>query len=124
MLALRFAKALQATLTNARLRALATEAITIAENGLHRRGLKSILSDVVTFGKILKYGSTGEFPIAKKTLLSIGGVIAYVILPVDIVCDLIPVAGQSDDAALVAALVASLSNTIRQFEVWERSRGI
>lgn len=119
-LARRFAETLQAGLTHRRLLSLAGEAIRIAEKGIHRRGLRRILSDIVTLGKILKYGSTGKSPIPKQTLVSIGGVVAYVLCPVDVICDLIPVAGQTDDAGLVAALIASLGNTIRLFEAWEQ----
>ena len=39
-------------------------------------------------------------------LLLVGALLAYLVMPVDVVPDFIPIAGQLDDAILVAAVLA------------------
>jgi uncharacterized membrane protein YkvA (DUF1232 family) len=53
--------------------------------------------------------------------IAIGGLI-YVISPVDLIPDAIPVAGYADDAAVIALVVASVLPELVKFRDWEVSQ--
>lgn len=49
----------------------------------------------------------------RRVKLILVGVIAYVVMPFDVIPDLLPIIGFSDDAALLAAAIASVAGAIR-----------
>ena len=52
-----------------------------------------------------------ETPTRAKAILL--GALAYFILPIDLIPDLLPLLGFSDDAAVIAAAIAALSSHIK-----------
>ncbi len=56
-----------------------------------------------------------------KTIVLVVGVFGYIINPVDVIPDIIPVAGFADDFSLLLWLVQNLGSEIDEFIVWEKS---
>ena len=54
-----------------------------------------------------------------ETIAMAIGAIAYFVSPVDLIPDLIPVAGYVDDAAVIAFVIASATNDLHNFREWE-----
>lgn len=57
-----------------------------------------------------------DFKMSPATWALIAGALAYVIMPIDIIPDFIPVVGWLDDAAVLAATIAKLSGEISRFK--------
>jgi uncharacterized membrane protein YkvA (DUF1232 family) len=58
---------------------------------------------VVLFGRL-----TGDARVPRRRKLLLGAMLAYVAMPFDLVPDFIPVAGQLDDAIIVAAVLRAI----------------
>jgi len=67
------------------------------------------LDDVIALYFVLKDPAT---PLTAK--VTIAGALAYLILPVDAVPDITPVAGYTDDMGVLAVVIATLSNHIKE----------
>jgi uncharacterized membrane protein YkvA (DUF1232 family) len=68
------------------------------------RALAGFVPDcVVLFRRLL-----GDRRVPRSRKLLIGGLIAYLAMPIDLVPDFIPVAGQLDDAIIVALVLRSI----------------
>jgi uncharacterized membrane protein YkvA (DUF1232 family) len=76
-------------------------ALLVAGRRSDARALAGFIPDcIVLFRRLL---SDGRIPRSRKALIF--GLIAYLAMPFDLVPDFIPVAGQLDDAILVAAVL-------------------
>lgn len=65
-----------------------------------------------------------EYRLSPATWVSIAGALAYVICPVDIIPDIIPVLGWVDDAFVLTMVMASVSAEIEDFKLFlEHRRG-
>jgi uncharacterized membrane protein YkvA (DUF1232 family) len=57
-----------------------------------------------------------------KSLLLITGAILYFVTPIDLIPDLIPGVGLTDDFGILLAIYQSLHNEIEKFLQWEKTR--
>jgi uncharacterized membrane protein YkvA (DUF1232 family) len=74
-------------------------------------------------GRLVKAYALGEYrEIPWKTLLIVIAAILYFINPIDLIPDLIPVAGLTDDVGILIWVYNSLSAEIDKFLVWEQSQ--
>ncbi len=62
-----------------------------------------------------------EYALDTKTKLTIAGALAYVILPIDIIPDFLPIVGWIDDAFVLGFTINSLSEEIERYKAF---RGI
>ncbi len=62
-----------------------------------------------------------RFKVSKSTLAIIIGTLVYVISPIDLVPDIVPVLGLLDDAAIIAAAVKALHDEIKRYNEWKNS---
>jgi uncharacterized membrane protein YkvA (DUF1232 family) len=60
-----------------------------------------------------------EYNIDGKTKLAIAGALAYVILPIDIIPDFLPIVGWLDDAFVLSFTMASLSEEIERYKAFK-----
>ncbi len=56
-----------------------------------------------------------NFKLQPTTMLSVGGALAYVILPTDVVPDFIPMVGWLDDALVLKVVIDSAKGEINRF---------
>lgn len=88
---------------------------TAAAMPRHQR--KSWFSD---FKLLYDMMNDSNFKLQSTTMLSVGGALAYVVLPTDVVPDFIPLMGWVDDALVLKIVMDSAKgeiNRFRQFKV-------
>jgi uncharacterized membrane protein YkvA (DUF1232 family) len=74
-------------------------------------------------GRLIKAYATGEYrEIPWKTMLLIVAAVIYFVNPLDLLPDLIPVAGLTDDFGILIWVYTSLQTEIDKFILWEQSR--
>jgi uncharacterized membrane protein YkvA (DUF1232 family) len=78
-----------------------------------------------TLGRMLRAYSQGEYrAIPWKSLLLIVAALVYFINPIDIIPDVMPVVGFSDDFAVLYMVYKSVGDDIEKFLLWEKSKTI
>jgi uncharacterized membrane protein YkvA (DUF1232 family) len=78
--------------------------LVIAGRREHARALAGFVPDcVVLFRRLL-----GDRRVPRSRKLLMGGLVAYLAMPIDLVPDFIPVAGQLDDAIMVALVLRAI----------------
>ncbi len=60
-----------------------------------------------------------RFKLSKSTLAIIIGALLYVISPIDLVPDVIPVLGLIDDVAILAAATKAIADEIKRYKEWK-----
>jgi uncharacterized membrane protein YkvA (DUF1232 family) len=74
-------------------------------------------------GRLVKAYALGQYrEIPWKTLLIVVAAIIYFINPIDLLPDLIPVAGLTDDVGVLVWVYSSLRGEIDKFLAWEHSQ--
>ena len=71
---------------------------------------------------MLKAVKSGKYQLSKWAIAAIIGAIIYIVSPLDVVPDIIPVAGWLDDGAVVAAAIASLGTVIASYLDYKREK--
>jgi uncharacterized membrane protein YkvA (DUF1232 family) len=59
-----------------------------------------------------------EYTLDTKTKLTIAGALAYVVLPIDIIPDFLPIVGWIDDAFVLGFTINSLSEEIERYKAF------
>ena len=92
------------------------EVVAVAER---KRGLKKFLSQIKLMTQMLGYYCKGQYKeVPWRTIAGIAGTLAYVLLPVDAVPDVIPFIGYLDDAAVVGMALKFIGDDLKIFEEW------
>jgi len=74
-------------------------------------------------GRLVKAYALGQYrAVPWKTILLIVAAIIYFVNPLDMVPDIIPLTGLTDDFAVLLWVYNSVSNEIEKFLDWEKSR--
>jgi uncharacterized membrane protein YkvA (DUF1232 family) len=75
------------------------------------------------FGRLTKAYALGHYrEIPWKTILLIVGAIIYFVNPIDLLPDLIPVAGLTDDFGVLLWVYNAVNNEVDKFLTWEKTR--
>jgi len=78
-----------------------------------------------TMGRLLRAYAQGEYrEIPWKSLLMIVAAILYFINPIDLIPDLMPLVGLTDDFAVLFMVYKSVGADIEKFLSWEKSKTI
>jgi uncharacterized membrane protein YkvA (DUF1232 family) len=78
-----------------------------------------------TMGRLLRAYAQGEYrEIPWKSLLLIVAAILYFINPIDVIPDLLPLVGLTDDIGVLFLVYKSISGDIDKFLEWEKSKTI
>ena len=81
-----------------------------------------VKSKFKVLGRLIKAYGTGEYrQIPWKTLLLIVAAVIYFINPVDLLPDLIPILGFTDDFGILLWVYQSVSGEIDKFLAWEKT---
>jgi uncharacterized membrane protein YkvA (DUF1232 family) len=78
-----------------------------------------------TLGRLLRAYAQGEYrEIPWKSLLLIVAAILYFINPIDLIPDLLPLVGLTDDVGVLFLVYKSIGSDIDKFLEWEKSKTI
>ena len=84
-----------------------------------------MLSDVPVLVSLVKSYVTGQYKeIPYNTIIAIVATLLYVISPLDLIPDIIPVVGFSDDAMAVAFCVKMIHADLEKYKSWRDDFGI
>ncbi|MDR1803093.1 MAG: DUF1232 domain-containing protein [Treponema sp.] len=67
-------------------------------------------------------GSYRELP--WMTIAAIVGSLIYIFSPIDLILDLIPFLGLTDDAAVLALCLAGIAGDLEKYQAWKKSKDI
>lgn len=74
-------------------------------------------------GRLIKAYALGQYrDVPWKTILLIVAAIIYFVNPLDLVPDIIPLTGLTDDFAVLLWVYNSVSNEIEKFLAWEKAQ--
>lgn len=74
-------------------------------------------------GRLIKAYALGQYKeVPWKTILLIVAAIIYFLNPLDLVPDIIPLTGLTDDFAVLVWVYNSVSNEVEKFIAWEKSQ--
>jgi uncharacterized membrane protein YkvA (DUF1232 family) len=74
-------------------------------------------------GRLIKAYALGQYrEVPWKTILLIVAAVIYFVNPLDLVPDLVPLTGLTDDFAVLLWVYNSVSNEIDKFLTWEKDR--
>jgi uncharacterized membrane protein YkvA (DUF1232 family) len=74
-------------------------------------------------GRLIKAYALGQYrQVPWKTILLIVAAVIYFVNPLDLVPDIIPLTGLTDDFAVLLWVYNSVSNEIERFIEWEKTR--
>lgn len=92
-------------------------------NALKGEGYEALREKVGVLARLLKAYTSGEYKaVPWKTLTRIIAVLIYFLSPIDLIPDILPVIGFSDDIALVIWLFKAIGDDLHAFRQWESQR--
>ena len=98
-------------------------AMKLRETNWRSVNVSSAKEKFFVLGRLLKAYALGHYrEIPWKTLLLIVAAIIYFVNPLDLVPDLIPLTGLTDDFAVLLWVYNSASDEINKFLAWEKNK--
>jgi len=97
----------------------------VAQTNFTKADGAQVKEQFFTLGRLLRAYASGDYrTIPWKSLLLIVAAILYFINPIDVIPDLLPIIGLSDDFAVLFMVYKSIGSDIEKFLEWEKSRTI
>lgn len=82
--------------------------------------LVSCKADIKTLCEMLSDWAKGSYKhISKRTGVIVGICIAYILSPIDIIPDFIPIFGQIDDVAVVMFMLRTVKRELGFYRIWK-----
>lgn len=76
-----------------------------------------------TIGRLAKAYALGQYrEVSWRTMLIVLAALIYFINPLDLIPDIMPIAGLTDDFAVLVWVYNSIGGEIEKFQAWESSR--
>jgi uncharacterized membrane protein YkvA (DUF1232 family) len=92
-------------------------------NGLKGASYDALREKITLLTRLLKAYVKGEYRVVPwKTLTRIIAVLIYFLSPIDVIPDLLPVIGLTDDIALVVWLFNAIRDDLDAFRQWDVQR--
>lgn len=86
----------------------------------HKGPITERLDDLATLIRLVRAYFNGQYrDVPWETIGVALGAVIYFVSPVDLIPDVIPVAGYVDDAAVIGVVIVSLANDLENFREWE-----
>jgi uncharacterized membrane protein YkvA (DUF1232 family) len=87
--------------------------------------LLSAKEKLITLGRLIKAYTSGAYQdIPLKTILLLIAVVVYFVNPIDLIPDMLPVTGLTDDFGVLLWAYNSVNLEIQKFLTWEKSQVI
>lgn len=103
---------------------LSTAYAKLVDTSSNKSGLDQVKDFMKTFIRLVKAYSNGSYrAVSNKSLLIGVGVLIYLVTPIDIIPDFIPVLGMLDDISLMAWFIDAFEKEITNFRQWEANKG-
>ncbi|MFD2244961.1 YkvA family protein [Pontibacter ruber] len=85
-----------------------------------KSGFEQVKEVMYTFMRMVKAYSNGSYrDVSKKSMLIGVAVLLYLVSPLDLIPDFIPVLGLMDDISLIAWFIDAFQKEITKFAAWE-----
>lgn len=82
-----------------------------------------IQDTVIALGRMLKAWADGDYKnISTASIIAVCAAVIYVVNPIDLIPDFIPIIGQIDDIFVLSFLIKTLNKEIEKFMAWEESQ--
>lgn len=101
--------------------AAAGDALALAASLADRAGLMPLIRQVRLSGGLVADGLDGTFTVSWQTIATLVAALAYFVLPADVIPDILPAVGFTDDAAVLAMAVAAVRSDLVRYA---RSRNL
>lgn len=102
---------------------LTTFARKLKQTDFSKENSVQVKDKFFTLGRLLRAYAQGEYrTIPWKSLLLVVAAILYFINPIDVIPDLLPIIGLTDDFAILFMVYKSVGSDIEKFISWEKSR--
>lgn|SRR5688572_24497549 len=76
-------------------------------------------------GRISRAYASGQYrEVPWKTMVMIVAALAYFVMPIDLLPDLMPITGLTDDVAVLVAVYNAVSVEVDKFLLWEKNRSL
>ena len=86
---------------------------------------KAFFEEMKDFIQMVTFWVEGKYPdLPYKSVVLIFGAILYFLNPFDLIPDIVPALGFTDDAAVIALVLKSVSNDLERFREWKRELGL
>lgn len=86
---------------------------------LKRKNRKKCIQHITIFFRCFAIGENGDYPRSQvKTLLLLTAAILYIVMPLDIIPDVILGLGFIDDAAVLSLIWTLIKKELSQYEKW------
>lgn len=87
------------------------------------KALEDCAADLQTMGSMVTDYANGRYKeIPKETIVAVVAAIVYVVSPIDLIPDAIPVVGYADDAALVSFVLSHVHKDIESYRNWKNAQ--
>jgi len=86
-----------------------------------KSSVKDIKSDLSLSVRLITKWSKGEYKnVSTKTIISVVAALIYFVNPIDIIPDILPIIGFTDDTAILLYVLNMMGKEIDNFKEWER----
>jgi uncharacterized membrane protein YkvA (DUF1232 family) len=80
---------------------------------------------LLVLGRISRAYASGQYrEVPWKTMVMIVAALAYFVMPIDLLPDLMPITGLTDDVAVLVAVYNAVSVDVDKFLSWEKNRSL
>ncbi len=87
----------------------------------NKGNLQRYLDDAQLLFKLLKDYANGNYrEVPFNVVAAIGGALLYVLSPIDLIPDFIPIIGYLDDAAVIAFCLNLIEKDLITYKIWKR----
>lgn len=83
------------------------------------KGMSSYIDNIESMCRLVKDYASGRYTdVSRKSMVVIASALVYVMTPIDLVPDIIPIIGHLDDIAVIAYVIKVMRVELVKYNVW------